>query len=1257
MLRCAEHRIKDDYRTREEFRSTEKADNFTCQLERHGFPCSPSMTIRKLAALSLLVFSTIAANDVAPSNAELEAMYDRAFRAFDAVDYTQALKELDAIDARKPDLAASQNLRGVIYMRQGIYGKAEAALSESQRLDPKFWNARFNLAEIPFLKKDWASARKRFQELLSSNGADLQGEATQLIQYKILLTYLMEGNEAMVDSILAKFELSPDTPAVHYANAAIALQKQDIPDARNWMSTAEKNFTPQLNKLFAESLFEVGWLQQQPGQQRTALQLLSPEERASGNKAMAQSQLDQAQQAYEQRDFVRAAKLAEQADATQPDQPAVLNLRGEILLEQGKFSDAEQFFSKALKIDGKFREAQFNLADVPFRQKEYDKARERFQALLKQTPGGDKNQASQLINFKIFMTYLLQGKDSRAQGMIEQFQFSGDTPALYYAQAAWEFKHGKIDKANDWITSARKIYPLASNAAYGSGFYDLGWLTSGTSAAASPAPSAAVDAAAVASAQNESPAPSAVEPSPIPGVEAKTEESAFVSAQAQPSPAMANASPVATSTAEAQNQGTVASAGSPARPQDIPALPSTGISHVVEMPSASASPTASLPASAAPVNAPAIAQASAQNAASPAAASPAVSASPVVVAQTTPAASSAPAKGSQFVQPTPPERVNRLADPRTVLSIVLLAGGLGIIAWVGVLEVRRRMHAPNLGHRPAPVTGPDLHTASTEEKAPQAGQRFSGGPRQISVQLKASEPSLRRASVALTSAVTEPPAEIPVPVMEKEEAASVPVNAEPAEESLVTVIAQAPAEASVNGETAEVVARDETPSVPEVAEKEEEIAPAWEPSSRFADLGESVGPVIEQAPAEVPEPIPASMAADNEADFAETMADGEPAFDSVATHEVATPQEVVSETKPVMAEAEPEDMAAAFSLSSIRDEPAPEIADVEVRSEIEEMPLITEVAKDELADMPKSSSKKDKEPAPEREPVAQGQPVPYQTVVEKIDEAPAKEAPAEEAELLAVSGAIAGLGALRGAMPESKEEKEFPQPTTIQTMPETQTAPVIRTPAGSTQPSPTAPIAAAGGIHTAVHITLSCEIASMQLTPSFKMGALQLRPISKVVSMKLAPSQQQQQQNGMNFQVNFEIAKVQPAPGSLGQIRLSPSAQQKPATLNSPSFNISGLQVVSGFEQAPLQLTPSQQGQASVHLTAAFQITTVEFSPTFEIAAMILNSSAKTVSVQLPGAGGSAGDNGPLFEITNVQLSANGEISMLQLNPATTRRG
>src|SRR6266513_2203902 len=193
------------------------------------------MRIWKIAAIAALGLTSFAADNVAPTKAELEEMYNTAYRAFDAGKFPEALKQLDAIDARQPDLAASKNLRGVILMRQGNYDQAESALQEAARIDPKFWNARFNLAEIPF---------------------------------KILLTYLLEGNGNMVDSILAKLELTPDTPAVNYVKAAVALQQKNEKEAKDWISAAEKNFSPQLNKLFAESLYEVGWLEKPAGAAR-----------------------------------------------------------------------------------------------------------------------------------------------------------------------------------------------------------------------------------------------------------------------------------------------------------------------------------------------------------------------------------------------------------------------------------------------------------------------------------------------------------------------------------------------------------------------------------------------------------------------------------------------------------------------------------------------------------------------------------------------------------------------------------------------------------------------------------------------------------------------------------------------------------------------------------------------------------------------------------------------------------------------------
>jgi tetratricopeptide (TPR) repeat protein len=664
------------------------------------------MKIRKIAVIAVLVFSSFAANNVAPSKAELEAMYDKAFREFDANNYSEALINLDAIDARQPDLAESQNLRGVILMRQGIYDKAETALMEALRIDPKFWNARFNLAEVPFLKKDWAEARKRFQDLLSSNASELEGDASQLIQYKILLTYLLEGKENMVDSILAKFELSPDTPAVHYANAAIALQRKNPKEAKDWMAAAEKNFSPQLNKLFVESLYEVGWLEKPAGQTRAALELTTAAERSAKTKAFARSRFEEAQKAFQQRDLETARKFVDEADAADPNQPAMLNLRGEILMEQKEFDQAEAAFKAASKADPKFREAQYNLAQIPFKKKDYAQARSRFETLFSQTPGGDKNQAAQLIKFKIYMTLLLEGKESRAQKMMEQFQFTGDTPALYYAQAAWEFKHNNPNKATDWIASAKKIYSPALNVIFIDSFYDLGWQESPAIAAAPASEAAAV----MSSAQTES--GPAIEPSPIPAVAVAKTKPARESTNESLASVLPAVSPAIAGMEATTTQSTAA--GTPARPEDVPAIPAPALSPTVE--TQVAVPASSVIASVA---------------------SAAASANPATVL--------APSRVREWSQPTLGERLDRLADPQTLFVGGLLLAGIVLLLWVVVPEVRRRAVQFVLFRRAAPATGLriDEITQASSDKPLTLSNRLTGGPRQVSLKLKASEPSLR----------------------------------------------------------------------------------------------------------------------------------------------------------------------------------------------------------------------------------------------------------------------------------------------------------------------------------------------------------------------------------------------------------------------------------------------------------------------------------------------------------------------------------
>lgn len=1133
------------------------------------------MKIRKIAAITVLVFSSFAANNVAPSKSELESMYSKAFREFDANNFAEALKQLDEIDARQPDVAESHNLRGVILMRQNVYDKAETALQEAVRIDPKFWNARFNLAEIPFLKKDWPEARDRFQKLLSSNVSDLEGEAAQLIQYKILLTYLLEGKENMVDSILAKFELSPDTPAVHYANAALAFKRNNSKEAKDWMAAAEKNFTPQLNKLFAESLYEVGWLEKPAGQARPSIPLTSAADRAEKTKAFARSRFEQAQQAFQQRDLAAARKFVDEADASEPNQPATLNLRGEILMEQKEFDEAETTLKKAAKIDPKFREAQYNLAMVPFKKKDYSGARDRFENLLKQTPGGDKNQASQILKFKIFMTLLLEGKDSRAQKMMEQFQFSGDTPALYYAQAGWEFKHNNPTKAGDWVTDAKKIYSPALNNVFADSFYDLGWMQT-PAVAAGPAPAA--EAANVMSAQTES--SPAIEPSPIPGTalaankqtkESKTETKAEKTTETK-SESVAASSPAASplvswkdgapsqsteSPALGTNLGSTSAAGTPATPEEVPAVAAPTLSPMVETTPAmaQASPASSVAALASPTQETSVAESS-----------PAAQSEPSVAA--TPATTLAPSHVTEASQAAVAARDNRMTTPRALLIGGSLVAAAFLLAWGIIPSLNRRgiIQIP-LFRQAAPASGPaGVMPIATAGRRSVVAKNLSGGPRQVSLQLKASEPSLRR-SVMPSGKLTRPLGN---------------GNGSPAPAPATESVAYRTPEPAVRHEESVYRAPEPVVEMP----LEESVGPVMETET------ESVGPVLES---ESVGPVMESMGT--------VMESVGPAMESVGP---------VIEQQSEMAWPTVTDLP---DLSTWSEMPAaetafvpPSFAEPEQVLESSILPPIDEPTMIET----------------ELEPVGQGQPIPYQTPAwegfstpEPVVDTPSFDANVSSAEPL---------------------EEQLITPVT---MPEPIQIPTARTQAAGGAPQP------AGAMHTAVQLTFTFEIASMQLTPTFKMGALQVRPTSKIVTMRLAPSQQPQP--GMNLQVTFEIGKIQPAGGALGSIRLTPTQAQRPTQTGSPSFTVAGLQLVN-FEAAPVQLTPSGQG-ASVLVTAPFQISTVEFSPSFEIASIVLNSNSKQVLVQLPGPAPTGGE-APMFEIANLQLTGSGDIGMMQLNLA-----
>jgi tetratricopeptide (TPR) repeat protein len=434
------------------------------------------------AAIFFLVLSSFAASVVAPTKSELEAMYAAAAQELNAGHYRDALRKLDEIDARQPDMAAAQNLRGVAWMRLAEYRKAEAALRKAREIDPAFWEARFNLAEVPFLTQDWTEARRRFTALAAEPNDHLQGVTSDLIQFKILLTCLLEDKEKLAAPVRAKIEASPEGPAFYYANAALALAHQDRSKAKTLMARAAKEFSLQVNKLFAESFYEVGWLPKPEGATPVALEVTSPAE----NVARAQADLARAERAYRRGDLEGAWGLLDQVEAVAPNQAVTYNLRGEILLDQGKIDQAETTLQKALATDPQLLAARYNLARVPFARKDYEGARKEWEALLGAISGGKEKQRERLIRYQIFLTLLLEGREGAAQKAMDEFKMMDGSPALYYAQAAWAFLHGNPKQAKNWMANASNLYSAELNQAFAAPFSDLDWVTSATAFSGSP---------------------------------------------------------------------------------------------------------------------------------------------------------------------------------------------------------------------------------------------------------------------------------------------------------------------------------------------------------------------------------------------------------------------------------------------------------------------------------------------------------------------------------------------------------------------------------------------------------------------------------------------------------------------------------------------------------------------------------------------------------------------------------------------------
>ena len=144
--------------------------------------------------------------------------------------------------------------RGAILIQTGEYEAAEVMLGRALELQPELWSAQFSLARILLLKRDWAGARHRFEVMRPADG-----ESAQFIQYEILLTHLLAGENVRAAEIVKQLEANPDSQALVYARAALAWQDDAGQEAEKLTSAAKQKAGGRLAPLYAASFGDVGW--------------------------------------------------------------------------------------------------------------------------------------------------------------------------------------------------------------------------------------------------------------------------------------------------------------------------------------------------------------------------------------------------------------------------------------------------------------------------------------------------------------------------------------------------------------------------------------------------------------------------------------------------------------------------------------------------------------------------------------------------------------------------------------------------------------------------------------------------------------------------------------------------------------------------------------------------------------------------------------------------------------------------------------
>lgn len=178
-----------------------------------------------------------------------------------------------------------------------------------------------------------------------------------------------------------------------------------------------------------------------------AAQISQPDEEMRAENALEAILRD-----FENKQYDDALAKLDEINTRTPNDPLVLNLIGSVYTKKKDYVTARSVFEKSLEVQPGFFPSQYNIGELLFLQQDYSAARDHFQAMRAD------DSRHELLQFKVALCDILLGENERAQKIMRTIKYPGDSPAWYYAHAAWEHKHGNTAKAREYVRGAKYIF-------------------------------------------------------------------------------------------------------------------------------------------------------------------------------------------------------------------------------------------------------------------------------------------------------------------------------------------------------------------------------------------------------------------------------------------------------------------------------------------------------------------------------------------------------------------------------------------------------------------------------------------------------------------------------------------------------------------------------------------------------------------------------------------------------------------------------